>query len=88
MFVMVKNPDGTFQKLCTVEANKVGTLHALHKDVEVALPGKLQGKAFVLTDESLKDIEGSREGKVTLTEVYHSDCVMIRWVEESGELES
>ncbi|XP_038045747.1 fibrocystin-L-like [Patiria miniata] len=85
MFVMVKNQDDTFQKLCVVQANKVGKLRDLRADVESALPGKLQGKPFILTDESLEDISSAQEEKLSLTEVYHSDCVMIRWVEESGE---
>ncbi|XP_022094388.1 fibrocystin-L-like [Acanthaster planci] len=85
MFVMVKNPDGTLQKLCTVQANKVGSLSALRRDVEQVLPGKLQGRPFVLLNEALGNVSKAQEEKMSLTEVYRSDCVMIRWMEESGE---
>ena len=85
MFVMVKNPNDTFQKLCVVQANKAGRLSALRGDVEQALPGKLQGRRFILLDETMSDVGQAQEAALSLTEVYHSDCVMIRWVEEIGE---
>ncbi|XP_022097673.1 fibrocystin-L-like isoform X1 [Acanthaster planci] len=82
MMIMVKNSDGTFQKLGAVQANKVGTARALREDVKRALPAKLRDKKFILLDETLKDIDGPREKKAMLSEIYRSECVLMRWVRD------
>ncbi|XP_038070546.1 fibrocystin-L-like isoform X1 [Patiria miniata] len=82
MMIMVKNADGTFQKLGAVQANKVGTARALREDVKRVLPGKMKDKKFILLDETLKDIDGAKEKKAMLSEIYRSDCVLMRWVKE------
>ncbi|XP_071793632.1 fibrocystin-L-like isoform X1 [Asterias amurensis] len=82
MFIMVKNSDGTFQKLGSVKANKVGTMRDLRDDVKRALPAKLQEKKFILMQETLKDIDGAKEKKLVLSEVYRSDSILIRWVKD------
>ena len=84
MFIMVKNSDGTFQKLGAVKANKVGTMRDLRDDVKRALPAKLQEKKFILMQETLKDIDGAKEKKLVLSEVYRSDSILIRWVKDKG----
>ena len=84
VFVMIKNPDGTFQKLGSVKANKVGTVRAIREDVKRVLPAKLQDKKFILLDETLNDIDGAKEKKLTFSEVYPSESVLLRWVVDKG----
>ena len=88
MAVKVKHPSGSLQRLCTLQADRVGTLRALRADVAGALPGRLTGRPFVLLDETLEDIGGgaSREASTRLNEVYRADSVLIRWDAGTGEL--
>ena len=82
---MVKNADGTFQKLGSVAANMVGTVSQLRKDLKAsALPAKVREKPFVILRETLKEIEPADEKKLTVSEVYTSDCVLMKWHEEQG----
>ena len=82
---MVKNADGTFQKLGSVAANMVGTVSQLRKDLKAsALPAKVREKPFVILRETLKEIEPADEKKLTVSEVYTSDCVLLKWHEEQG----
>ncbi|XP_071792804.1 fibrocystin-L-like isoform X2 [Asterias amurensis] len=82
MIIMAKNSHSKFQKLGSVEANKVGTMHDLRDDVTRALPAKLQDKKFILMHETLKDIDGAKEKNLVLSEVYQADSVLIRWVKD------
>ena len=84
MIIMAKNSYSKFQKLGSVEANKVGTMHDLRDDVTRALPAKLQDKKFILMHETLKDIDGAKEKNLVLSEVYQADSVLIRWVKDQG----
>ena len=85
---MAKNTDGTFLKLGTIGANLVGTVFELRQDIAKILSDDLKDKKFVMMRETLKDIEGSKEKKLSVTEVYSSDCVLIRFVNENGKFHS
>ena len=82
---MAKNTDGTFLKLGTIGANLVGTVFQLRQDISNILSDDLKNKKFVMMKETLKDIEGSKEKKLSVSEVYSSDCVLIRFVDETGK---
>ncbi|XP_071488092.1 fibrocystin-L-like [Diadema antillarum] len=83
LFIMVKNADGTFQKLGEIAANMVGTISQLRHDLkEGALPPKVRDKPFVILRETLKEIEPADEKKLTVCQVYTSDCILMKWLEE------
>ena len=86
MYLMAKNQDGTFLKLGTIKANLVGTVYDLRHDITSVLSDDLKDKKFVMMKETLKDIDGSLEKKVSVSEVYSSDCVLIRFVNETGKV--
>lgn len=84
MSLMARNDsDGTFTKLALLRVNLVGTVLDLRKDVESALKASSnpnwQDKKFVLMKETLKDIKVFQEEKFSVSEVYTSECVLIRW---------
>ncbi|XP_054766411.2 fibrocystin-L-like [Lytechinus pictus] len=82
LFIMVKNSDGTFQKLGEVAANMVGTISQLRHDLkDTALPHKVRDKPFVILKETLAEILPGDEKKLMVNEVYSSDCVLLKWVD-------
>ncbi|PIK41089.1 hypothetical protein BSL78_22056 [Apostichopus japonicus] len=85
MFVMVKNQDGTFQKLGMISVNMVGTIADIRKELSVnALPPKVREKPFILLDEQLKDLSSEKEKALVASEVYAGECVLMRWVEDGS----
>ncbi|PIK35874.1 hypothetical protein BSL78_27301 [Apostichopus japonicus] len=85
MFVMVKNQDGTFQKLGMMSVNMVGTIADIRKELSVnALPPKVREKPFILLDEQLKDLSSEKEKALVASEVYAGECVLMRWVEDGS----
>ena len=84
MYLMAKNQDGTFLKLGTINVNVVGTMFDLRRDIMNILSDDLKDKKFVTMKETLKDIDGPLEKKLSVSEVYSSDCVLIRFVNETG----
>ncbi|XP_072027284.1 LOW QUALITY PROTEIN: fibrocystin-L-like [Amphiura filiformis] len=85
MFLMAKNQDGTFLKLGTINVNMVGTVYDLRHDIMSILSDDLKDKKFVMMRETLKDIDGSLEKKLSVPEVYSADCALIRFVNENDE---
>ncbi|KAJ8026005.1 Fibrocystin-L [Holothuria leucospilota] len=82
LFVMVKNSDGTFQKLGMTKVNMVGNLENVRKELCTnALPPKLREKPFILMDEQLRDLTSEKEKTLVASEVYAGECVLLRWEE-------
>ena len=86
MYLMAKNQDGTFLKLGPISVNLVGTIFDLRRDIVSTLSEDLKDKKFVMMKETLKDIDGPLEEKLSVTEVYSSECVLIRFVNETGKV--
>eukprot|EP00057_Strongylocentrotus_purpuratus_P032169 XP_786826.2 PREDICTED: uncharacterized protein LOC581747 [Strongylocentrotus purpuratus] len=82
LFIMVKNSDGTFQKLGEVSANMVGTISQLRHDLkDTGLSHKVRDKPFVILKETLAEIQPGDEKKLMVNEVYSSDCVLLKWLD-------
>ncbi len=86
MYLMAKNQDGSFLKLGPIKANLVGTVYDLRHDITSVLSDDLKDKKFVMMKETLNDIDGSMEEKLSVSEVYNSDCVLIRFVDKTGKV--
>ncbi len=86
MYLMAKNQDGTFLKLGPISVNLVGTIFDLRRDIVSTLSDDLKDKKFIMMKETLKDIDGPLEEKLSVTEVYSSECVLIRFVNETGKV--
>ena len=85
MYLMAKNTDGTFLKLGLLNVNLVGSVYDLRQDILGVLSTDFKDKKFVMMKETLKDIDGSLEKKLSVSEVYCSDCVLVRFVQDKGK---
>ena len=80
MSLMARNDsDGTFTKLLVINVNQVGTIANLRIDINAGLLGTAWKDKYILLKETLKDIPEADEEKLTVSEIYSSDCVLIRW---------
>ena len=88
MSLMARNDDdGTFTKLAVLNVNLVGTVADLRRDISQVLLGSKWKQKFILMKETLKDIPEDGEEKLTVTQIYSSDCVLMRWEPIAGKRE-
>ena len=82
MHIMAKNSQGIFSKISTFSVNYAGTVYDLRQKLESAVPSKLKGKKFELLTETLEGVDTTKEKQLTVGQVYSSDCVLIKWVDD------
>ncbi|XP_072027283.1 uncharacterized protein [Amphiura filiformis] len=86
MNLLAKNDeDGTFIKLAVLNVNLVGTILDLRQDISANFEGSKWKDKFYLMKETLTDIPENEEDKLTVSEIYSSGRVLIRWESVQGQ---
>ncbi|XP_071946075.1 fibrocystin-L-like [Antedon mediterranea] len=82
MFIMQLMPNRSFSKLGEMDVNLVGPLSNMRAELKPKLASLQLDQPFVLLTETLKDIDGASEKRQIVHEVYASDSILLRFLDD------